>query len=128
MKPLPLVIGVFNLVLLIGLGAAQGASSAEPAQGGVVRARAFQLVDTQGRVRAGLVLKSDSVVELDLVNESGGPGVKLGMDHGGSWLLLTDDKGQVGVQILSRGKPVSYSSKLTGITLGRAGRERILEP
>jgi len=82
----------------------------------VVKARAFELVDAQGRVRAEIkVLPAEpdfkmpdgskgypETVILRLIDSKGGPNVKLAVTEDGSGLVLGGDSGYV--QILSRSK------------------------
>lgn len=100
----------------------------------VVRCRALELVDDQGRVRAELRITPaqpevkmpdgsvgyPETVLLRLVNSRNMPHVKLTASEDGAGMVLGGEGGHV--QILSRG-----TNSLVKI-VDRAGRERVLEP
>jgi len=91
-------------------------SSSKPDVAPIVRGKAFELVDEQGRVRAEIkVLPAEpdfkmpdgskgypETVILRLIDSKGGPNVKLAATEDGSGLVLGGDSGYV--QVLSRGK------------------------
>jgi hypothetical protein len=80
----------------------------------VVKARAFELVDAQGKIRAEIkVLPAEpnatmpdkgypETVILRLIDSQGGPNVKLAATEDGSGMVLGGDSGYV--QVLSRNK------------------------
>jgi hypothetical protein len=80
----------------------------------VVKARAFELVDAQGKIRAEIkVLPAEpnatmpdkgypETVILRLIDSQGGPNVKLAATEDGSGMVLGGDAGYV--QVLSRNK------------------------
>jgi hypothetical protein len=90
-----------NLALLVALAVqrdiATAAASAQP----VLRAQLIELVDARGVVRGQLRTEDDGDVVLRLRDQRGNIRVKLGANEMGSGLLLADDKGDVGVHILS---------------------------
>jgi hypothetical protein len=117
-----------NLVLLLGVMAQDRvAHAASPL--GVLRGRALELVDDQGRVRAEIrILPADPTVrmpdgsvgipegvQLRLIDSKGSPHVKLGSLEDGSGLVLGGESNSY-TQLLSRGgnpfvKIVSASGK-----------------
>jgi len=108
-------------------------SSSKPDVAPIVRGKAFELVDEQGRVRAEIkVLPSEpdfkmpdgskgypETVILRLIDSKGGPNVKLAATEDGSGLVLGGDSGYV--QVLSRGK--NPSVKLHA----KSGKENLLQ-
>jgi len=105
-----------NLVVLLVVLFLISSSSKSDGIPTVVKARAFELVDEQGRVRAEIkVLPAEpdfkmpdgskgypETVILRLIDSKGGPNVKLAATEDGSGLVLGGDSGYV--QILSRSK------------------------
>ena len=88
----------------------------------VVRARAIELLDQQGRVRSRINVEPDGEVLLRLFDEEGTIRVKLGAGHEGSGLVLLDDATEPGVQILA--KAAGSSIRLRSPT----GTERVIQP
>jgi hypothetical protein len=130
------------IALAIGNLASFGCQSAparpaQPDAAGVLRVRALELVDDQGRVRAELKLlpadpnvkMSDGTtgypetVQLRLITSNGGPNVKLGTTEDGAGLVLGGSSGSGYVQILSRGQNDPFIKILT-----KDGRERVVKP
>jgi hypothetical protein len=107
---------IVNLVILLVVVFLINSSSKSDGIQTVVKARAFELVDEQGRVRAEIkVLPAEpdfkmpdgskgypETVILRLIDSKGGPNVKLAATEDGSGLVLGGDSGYV--QILSRSK------------------------
>jgi hypothetical protein len=103
----------------------------------VLRVRALELVDDQGRVRAELkLLPADPNVKmpdgttgypetviLRLITSNGGPNVKLVTTEDGAGLVLGGASGAGYVQILSRGQNDPFVKIVT-----RDGRERVVKP
>jgi hypothetical protein len=87
----------------------------------VVKARAFELVDGNGRPRAQLAVESSGTVVLRLRDEKGTLRVKLGADQDGSGLLLTNEKTEVGVHALA-------TRTRTRVIVQRGARRRALVP
>lgn len=89
-------------------------SASKPDVANVVRGKAFELVDEQGRVRAEIKIRPadpdvkmpdgskgyPETVILRLIDSKGGPNVKISATEDGSGLVLGGDVGYV--QILSR--------------------------
>jgi len=130
---LTIILTAFNLILL-ALGLAQlrpvGAQEVAP----VLRARALEIVDAQGRVRAEIkVLPAQptlkmpdgttgypETVQLRLVNSQNSPHVKLATTEDGSGLVLGGDTGHT--QLLSRGTGPFIK------IVTKDGRERTITP
>jgi hypothetical protein len=87
----------------------------------VVRARAIELVDARGRVRAQLNVESTGEVVLRLRDSTGTIRVKLGASDDGSGLLLANEATEPGVHILA-------SWRETSLTLQRGERRHVITP
>ena len=113
---LAVILTVLNFVLLAILMAAQLRSvSAAPDVVPVLRARALELVDDKGRLRADLkvfpaqpnlkmpdgTVGFPEAVQLRLIDSTGSPHIKLGTQDDGSGLLLGGGDGYL--QLFSRG-------------------------
>ncbi len=130
---LTIILTAFNLILL-AFGLAQlrpaGAQGVLP----VLRGRALEIVDDQGRVRAEIkVLPADpavkmpdgttgysAAVQLRLISSQGSPHVKLGTTEDGSGLVLGGDSAYV--QILARGANPFLK------ILNKDGRQQVIKP
>jgi hypothetical protein len=130
---LTIILAAFNLILL-AFGLAQlrpaGAQGVLP----VLRGRALEIVDDQGRVRAEIkVLPADpavkmpdgttgypAAVQLRLISSQGSPHVKLGTSEDGSGLVLGGDSAYV--QILARGANPFLK------ILNKDGRQQVIKP
>jgi hypothetical protein len=113
---LTVALTAINLVVLLVVVFLISSSSKSDGIPTVVKARAFELVDEQGRVRAEIkVLPAEpdfkmpdgskgypETVILRLIDSRGGPNVKISATEDGSGLVLGGDSGYV--QILSRSK------------------------
>ena len=112
---LAVTLTALNLVLLLGVMAQDRvARAASPL--GVLRGRALELVDDQGRVRAEIrILPADptvkmpdgsvgipEAVQLRLIDSKGSPHVKLGALEDGAGLVLGGENRSY-TQLLSRG-------------------------
>ena len=85
--------------------------------GSVLRGRALEITDDEGRTRASIRLHAASVqpdgttypetVLLRLINSQGTPNVKLAATEDGSGLVLSGEANPTHVQILARGPTVS---------------------
>src|SRR5881296_218646 len=126
-----------NLVLLLIILSSQTRPLA--ADSGVVpllRARALQIVDDQGRVRASLaVLPADPAVKmpdgttgypetvlLRLLSSKGGPNTKIAATEDGSGMVLGGESDPTHIQLLARGMTTSF--KLTN----KDGRQQVIQP
>lgn len=87
-----------------------------------LRARAIELVDAQGTVRAQLNVESGGEAVFRLRDSAGQIRVKLGADGQGSGLLLLDGSTEPGIHLLS--KTTGTSLTLTS----RGGARRVITP
>ena len=133
LQRLTVVLTAFNFILFaVGLAQLRPAVAAEIAP--VVRARALEIVDDQGRVRAEIkVLPAQptlkmpdgttgypETVQLRLISSQGSPHVKLVTTEDGSGMVLGSERGHT--QLLSRqGDP--FIKIVT-----KDGRERTMTP
>ena len=85
----------------------------------VIRARALELVDERGRVRAQLNVESSGEVVLRLRDSAGTIRVKLGAGDDGSGLLLANEQTEPGVHILA-------NRRATSITLQRGAQRHVI--
>ena len=102
------------------------------AAGSVLRGRALEITDDEGRTRASIRLHPASVlpdgttypetVLLRLINSQGTPNVKLAATEDGSGLVLSGEANPAHVQILARGPTVSL--KLSN----KDGRQQSITP
>jgi len=136
-----IALSVFNLGLLVFLltqvevhflGFRFLGSAEMHAAGSVLRGRALEITDDEGRTRASIRLYAPSVlpdgttypetVLLRLINSQGAPNVKLAATEDGSGLVLSGEANPTHAQILVRG-PTS-SLKLTN----KDGRQQSIIP
>jgi len=130
---LAVILTVLNAVLLIFLvGQVRPVSAADVAP--VIRGRALELIDDQGRVRAEIKVRPaepdfkmpdgttgyPETVLLRLIDSKGSPHVKLAATEDGSGLVVGGESAYV--QILSRG-----GSPFLKIT-NKDGREQVIKP
>ena len=130
-----IVLTVLNLAILM-LTLAHSRPAAADAALQVLRGRALEIVDDQGRVRADLkvypadpkVKMPDSTtgypetVMLRVYTSKGAPNVKLATTEDGSALVLGGESNPMYAQILSRG-----SSPLLRL-VNKEGREQVIKP
>jgi hypothetical protein len=118
MKPQRLVHGLagINVVLLTAL-LVQGHRASAASDSGTVRARAIELVDERGRIRAQLNVEADGETVFRLRDAAGEIRVKLGANGDGSGLLLVDGSTEPGIHMLAQ-------SSGTSLTLTAKGRQR----
>ena len=111
---------VINLSLLIAqLTRVARASTGDAPE--TVRARAIELIDERGRVRAQLNVETDGEAVFRLRDAEGEIRVKLGGGREGSGLLLLDGSTEPGIHLLA-------GSSGTSVTLRRDGRRRAITP
>ena len=110
---------VINLVILI-VALVQTRSIAVQTVPSVLRARAIELVDERGKVRAQLNVESNEEVVFRMRDAKGTIRVKLGANEDGSGLVLLDDQTEPTVQI--RANRVGPSVKL----IDKNGQERVI--
>src|SRR2546423_13918899 len=97
------ILTAVNLALLVFLFAQQVASATAQAVAPVLRGRALEIVDEQGRVRASLNVlpagrsttgePSSETVLLRLIMEKGRPSIKVGASEGTSGMSITGPTG-----------------------------------
>ena len=119
-----------NVVLLAGLlvgGRSSGAQDGAP----VLRGRAIEIVDAQGRVRASLsVLPADpaashaETVILRLIDPHGRPAVKIAASEQGAGLSFTGHTTSRDTYVVLKAEGTTSSLKLRG----EDGRERLITP
>ena len=122
-------------VLLLGIaqhGGPSFAQSAEPPP--VLRARAFELIDGQGRVRATLAVlpastsaagaSSQETVLLRLITERGRPSVKISASEQASGISLAGPTGTKDSYAILEANATTSSLKLRA----ENGREQVLKP
>ena len=86
------IVAAFALAALIY---AAGKATAQAPAAAVIRAQKFELVDSQGKVRAGLGLLSNGSPSLALLDSGGKVRTGLGLRaDGSSWLTLADSRGK----------------------------------
>jgi hypothetical protein len=126
---LPLVLTVINLALLVFLLAqtrlhigAQGVRVWTNIDGSVLRGRALEIIDDQGRTRAAISVhpadQAGSYPEtaiLRLVDQNGRPSVKLSVSERGGGLALVSDTEGTYVQLTGRGLTVTKDGQQQAI-------------
>jgi hypothetical protein len=130
-----LVLTVINLAILVVALVLVLRPAVTPEVADVLRARSLEIVDSQGKVRAQLLIQPASVqggqqyaetVLFRLINPDGLPGVKLGSSLDDAGLLLSRDannqQGWSGVQILSE-----QTGGLIRV-VGGQGAEQVVQP
>lgn len=119
---LAVALTVINLIILIVV-IAQSRMIANQTIPEVLRVRAFELVDENGRVRAQLNIdKANGEVIFRLRDEKESIRVKLGASEEGSVLLLINDLTEPGVHLLA--KQDDTSRTLTD----QSGAEQVIKP
>ncbi|AHG88171.1 hypothetical protein J421_0634 [Gemmatirosa kalamazoonensis] len=115
-----------NLVLTARPAAARAAQDVAP----VVRARALEIVDAQGRVRASLGVLPPSApgsaetVLLRLITERGRPSVKIGASEETAGLSFAGPTGTRDTYVILQAKGTATSLKLRN----EDGREQVVRP
>ena len=95
----------------------------------VLRGRALELVDDNGKVRSRINIEPNGEVVFRLADRTGTIRVKLGADERGSGLLLLDEATEPAVQIIARRAGTSERPATTSVTLrGRGGEPRVIKP
>jgi hypothetical protein len=107
---------------LLSCAAASASPTEVPVVHDVLRARAIELVDEKGSVRAQINVESSGETVLRLRDATGAIRVKMGGSEEGAGLLLLNDATEPGVQILA--KETGSSVKLRN----KDGSERLLTP
>lgn len=119
---LAIALTVINLILLIVV-IAQSRMIANQTIPEVLRVRAFELVDENGRVRAQLNIdETNGEVIFRLRDEKETIRVKLGASEEGSGLLLINDLTEPGVHLMAK-------QDNTSLTLtDQSGAEQVIKP
>jgi hypothetical protein len=125
-----LVVGVLtavNVMLVLGHALTQGLPALAADSAGILRGSAFELVDTQGRVRASLTIQPESAgasetVLFRLIQQNGQPSVKISTSATGAGLSFVggDDESYI---ILEANGPESRLKMVE-----RDGREHVVTP
>jgi hypothetical protein len=132
---LAIALTVLNLVILLS-GMHRASSAPTPEVAAVLRGRALEIVDDQGRVRAMIKVFPASptakipdgtmgypeTVLMRLINSKGAPNVKIAATEDGSAVSFVGESNPTHVQILARG--TSPSLKL----VNKDGREQLIKP
>lgn len=119
---LAVALTVINLIFLI-LVIVQSRTIANQTIPEVLRVRAFELIDENGRVRAQLNIdETNGEVIFRLRDEKESIRVKLGASEEGSGLLLINDLTEPGVHLLARQDDTSLT--LTD----QSGAEQVIKP
>ena len=135
MKSQRLLVGltVANLGLLLGLAISHIAPALADSVPPVLRARALEIVDDQGRVRASIKVQPAGTHEptgktypenviLRLIDANGRPEVKIGASEQGAGLGLVGDSDAT--QVLLQAEGTETILKLTN----KDGRQQVLKP
>lgn len=124
-----LALTLANTALLVFSLAQTRIAAAANAQAPVLRGRALEIVDDQGRVRSTLtVIPADArtgypeTVLLRLIDSKGRPSVKIAATEDGSAMGLGGESDPTGIQMLARGSATSV--KLTN----KNGQVQIYKP
>jgi hypothetical protein len=115
-----IVFSVFNLLLLIFL-LAQSPSTAQQDVVPMVRTRAFELVDENGKPRAQINVEKTGEVVFRLRDAKGTIRSKFSASESGSGLSMMDDRTEATVQIRSNQAGGNM------ILIDREGRERTVK-
>jgi hypothetical protein len=128
------VLTVVNALLLVPTAVQQARSAVAPDDLPVLRGRALEIVDAQGRVRASITVlpasRSDTgtdaaeTVLLRLITERGRPTVKIGSSEPQSGLSFAGPTNTKDTYVILEARRTTTSLKLRA----ENGREQILEP
>lgn len=116
-----IILAVINAIVLFCM-AAQSTPSAQPGVQSILRARAIELVDDRGDVRASLSVETNGEAVFRMRDAKGTIRMKLGASEAGSAPLLLDDSTNPGLH-------VSAKDGRTSMTLiNKDGGKRVVEP
>jgi hypothetical protein len=99
----PIVLALINATVLFCLGA-QSIRGAKTEVQSIVRARAIELVDDNGNVRASINVAENGEAVFRLRDSKGVIRVKMGASEQGSALLLLDEATNPALHVLARDK------------------------
>jgi len=132
-QPLLIVLTVVNLAILT-FNLAQGTPAAAQSTAPVLRGRALEIVDDQGRVRASLSVlpgskqangeTSPETVLLRLITERGRPSVKISTSEQGAGMSLAGPTGTKQTYTILKADSTTTSLLLKN----EDGREQVLKP
>lgn len=94
---LPMLIGLFNLVILLFFAAKPSSENFDK-----IRVKEFELIDNGGNVRAAIKVESDGEVVFRLRDKTGAVKVKLAASEEGSGLVLLNNSTELGIQALAK--------------------------
>jgi hypothetical protein len=118
-----LIVGLVSInVALLAALLIQGHRVSAADNPATVRARAIELVDERGRVRAQLNVEADGETVFRLRDAAGEIRVKLGAGGDGSGLLLLDGSTEPGIHMLAQSKGTSVTLRSQG------GQRRVITP
>lgn len=120
MRRLAVTTACIGIVLVASTLFQDHPAAAQP-QPDVLRARAIELIDTRGRVRAQLNVESSGEVVFRLRDSAGTIRVKLGASDEGSGLLLANEATEPGVHILA-------NRRATSVALQRGAKRHVITP
>lgn len=123
MAPNRLVIALAGVnALLAAALAARAGGAPGAADPGIIRARAIELVDQAGQVRAQLTVESNGEAVFRLRDSKGEVRVKLGAGGDGSGLVLLDGTTEPAIHMLAK-------TGATSLTLtSKGGERRVIVP
>jgi hypothetical protein len=118
-----LVIALLGVnVLLAAMLVGQAGSASAAGEPGTVRAKAFELIDEDGRPRAQLNVEANGEAVFRLRDSNGEIRVKLGAGGDGSGLLLLDGATEPAIHMLARKSGTSVT------LISRDGQRRVIAP
>jgi len=94
----------------------------------ILRGRALEIVDEDGKVRSRLNVESDGEVVFRMADRNGTIRVKLGAGEGGSGLLLADEVTEPAVHIIARRTGTEARPATTSLTLRAGSRQHVIRP
>ena len=131
MQRLLVVLTVVNLVLLVFLLAQFRPAVAQDVVP-VLRGRALEIVDGQGRIRASITVNPSVTVDSQAYPESvlfrlsdpkSGPVVKIDASEEGSGFGLSDDSPQGGIRLMAKNRTGTFLQ-----IINKNGREQLIKP
>lgn len=97
-KRIGVVLPVINIVLLVFL-LSQFPTTAQESVVPIIRARAIELIDENGKKRAQLNVENNGEIVFRLRDRNGTIRAKFGADEAGSGLIMMDDRTEASVQV-----------------------------
>jgi hypothetical protein len=110
-----------NLLLFLCLAAQPKPANSEDIPK-VLRARAFEIVDDAGKVRASITVETNGAAVFRMRDSQGAIRVKLDAKEEGSGFLLLDDSTNPGLHLLTG------TNGTTLTIIGKNGKKRVIEP